>query len=787
MREGRAVLGEAIVDVIRDPREAKAEARRRVLGIVVPSLAAAAPVAAAIGMVAIGHIGNRAEALRLADTVLEALESRIATEVAAWLGPAERAVRLMAELQARETLGRDAKHVRDFGAGLLKAVPQIAAVLYGDTTGGFVMARRGSPETIAVKTIETAPQRRVVDEVRDWAGRIPRVAEDPTDPYDPRTGPWFKGAPASAGISWTEISVFFTDRVPGLTVSLAVPERPDQPAVVLGADIRLDTLSRFLATLRIGKSGKAMILDRAGRLVAFPEADRTIRQEGDVLSPVRLDQLADPVLTRAFDTLRLEGTGRRTMVIEGKRHLSVSTPLDAEIGRDWVLMLVVPEEDLVGFVGRNSRTALAAGAAVGLLAVLLAVLLVRQGLKADARARDLQRGRGESLGPGQRARRARDRCRDRRPRSGARAAAHHRNDRAGGLGAPRGLLAVWRGAAEPCRRGCFRRRDGPPSAAPPRVGRVRRRGLPPSRRWLGRDRCLAAGSAVRPLRKRAACPRREPGTSFRFRSSSGRDPLAVLSIEDAAADRHSAIAFAKAAAAILARRLGEDGLGRTERRSETAPLPRPAGHDGETAERLRPGAAFLGRLAAVGVGPDQSDVELFSDLTVLVLLFTDPAALAVRCPDGAPLLADAVRTLRRVLDGHGIGYLRLSGDTVVAASGFDGNAVAAARRMMEAALALQEALTGLLIAADQPLALRIGVDTGPAIGAVVDEEGGGFNLWGEALEAATALAQSATEGMIQIGERTHALAADGFLARPRGRFWLEGRGETATYYLMARA
>ena len=104
-----------------------------------------------------------------------------------------------------------------------------------------------------------------------------------------------------------------------------------------------------------------MTLDRAGRLVAFPEADCTIRQDGETLAPVRLDQLQDPVLTRAFDMLRLEGSGRPMMTIGAQRHLVVSTPLDAVIGRDWVLLLVVFEADLVGFVGRTSRTALAAG------------------------------------------------------------------------------------------------------------------------------------------------------------------------------------------------------------------------------------------------------------------------------------------------------------------------------------------------------------------------------------------------------------------------------------------
>ncbi len=99
---------------------------------------------------------------------------------------------------------------------------------------------------------------------------------------------------------------------------------------------------------------------------------------------MRLDQLQDPVLTRAFDRLRLEGSGQRMMAIGAQEYLVVSMPLDAVIGREWALMLVVPEADLVGFVGRTSPTAMSARSLFGLLALVLAMLLVCESRRADA-------------------------------------------------------------------------------------------------------------------------------------------------------------------------------------------------------------------------------------------------------------------------------------------------------------------------------------------------------------------------------------------------------------------
>ena len=73
--------------------------------------------------------------------------------------------------------------------------------------------------------------------------------------------------PSAAGSSyWSDIYIFFTDQKPGVTASLPIIADDGEFRGVLGLDIDLEQLSAFLASLQIGRSGRAMIIDEAGRL-----------------------------------------------------------------------------------------------------------------------------------------------------------------------------------------------------------------------------------------------------------------------------------------------------------------------------------------------------------------------------------------------------------------------------------------------------------------------------------------------------------------------------------------
>jgi class 3 adenylate cyclase len=69
------------------------------------------------------------------------------------------------------------------------------------------------------------------------------------------------------------------------------------------------------------------------------------------------------------------------------------------------------------------------------------------------------------------------------------------------------------------------------------------------------------------------------------------------------------------------------------------------------------------------------------------------------------------------------------------------------------------------------------------IGSAVGDAAPTYNVWGEAVRGATAMAEAAPEAGIHVTETMRALLGEAFLLRPRGRFWLEGTGEMATFLL----
>jgi len=91
---------------------------------------------------------------------------------------------------------------------------------------------------------------------------------------------------------------------------------------------------------------------------------------------------------------------------------------------------------------------------------------------------------------------------------------------------------------------------------------------------------------------------------------------------------------------------------------------------------------------------------------------------------------------------------------------------------------------------DRRLGFRIGLDIGGVIGSAVGAEanGGGraYNLWGEAVRTALAMAESGPAGAIHVTESAYQRLRDRYLFRVRGSFYLERVGEMSTYLLIGR-
>ncbi|HZT19283.1 MAG TPA: cache domain-containing protein [Dongiaceae bacterium] len=773
------VAGNQVVDIGVDPRDAQARRRRAWLRVGIPIVAVVLMIAAILAIAVYSNRANRQGVLALSDDLLAALDSRIALEVSAYLDPAARAVRILRGILKESALARPSEAAVN-AATVLREVPQVANLSFADQDGNYILVRRRQGGGTEAKVIENAPgPRRVTWIERDATGAEIGRRTDPTDSFDPRQRPWYKGAAGTDELFWTGAYVFYTDRQPGITVS-ARYVGPQRRLYVYGVDISLGALSRFLASLQIGGGGKAVIMDADGRLIATPTGKAMIEQAPGNFLPATVDSLADPPLTRAYDQYRTEGPGRHIVEVNGTPYILTVTPL-ATAGRDWFILIAVPEEDFVGFIANNNRRALIMSLVIVLLAAVLAGLLVRQGLRADRSGRLLLE-RQRTIG--------------RQSAAFARIAAEASLFEPGREGPPAAVTetliettggrraSVWRLGAGGRSLRCedSYERDGGGHAE----------GLELQRDELPRFMdALLEGEAFRladaESDRRTSEFYRAIMQPFGSRSlllapirREDRTVGAIL-VEDAPEDPgHPTHArdFVLALAHILALRLAE----------ASPPPVRPLADRPEQSAEASGPRSFAADLRSEGIDPSGVGAELYPDAVVMVLQLTDPAAMALRLSGGQrPLSDEIVRRAQKIAKDKRILYLKLVGHELYAAAGLGARSDGAPMLVADAAISLRDACRELFEEANRAPAFRIGIDCGLALGSTVGGDPEVFNLWGDAVRTADAMARSAPPGAVQATEAAYRRLREDFLFRPRGRFYLPRVGEAQTFILAGRA
>jgi class 3 adenylate cyclase len=771
--------GNRIVDISEDAVAVRRRRRRALFRIGVPILGITLVIAAILGIALYSHNANRRGVLALSDEFLNTLDAQIAQRVAAFLEPCERSLRIMRDIAVHMPPGERRDTAERFAVSVLKESPQIAAFYVGDKAGDFLMVRRQGDGVEIKQITNDETGRRVVLTERDAAGVETKRREDPTDDYDPRTRPWFEGALSADDLFWTSVYTFFTDRKPGITASARIPDASGMDRV-LGVDVTLEELSRFLATLQIGAHGRSLIMDDQGRLIAVSNSEKTIQPTGDQFVPPKVDELNDAVLTAAFDRFRVEGQGRRIIEHDGVRYISSATPLSGASHKWWIL-IVVPEDDFIGFVASNNRTALAMSLSIVLAVVVLAVLLVRQGLKSDRSAR-LMTVRGRLMSQ----------------QSAAYAAISEETAR-GTSEAPQalteGLIAVtgaWRASVWRLAAGnqTLRCPDSYERDSQGHAGgfELHRRELPAFFAFLESGEELSVSDA--------ANDRRTAQFHKIIMQSLGSQALTVIPIRrgeqvigaiclEDPGTLEGTKDFLRTVASMFSSTIK---IAPQDADQPVANLP--ARDAPATAEPQRAQAVSAIRpILSADLGPSAIDhanlrAEYFPAMSVMVLRLSGSLALAKKTGAGdAGMAVQIAELLQEIAAEHGVTYLKFVGQEAIAAAGFEGRDDDAMTWIAAAAIAIRDRLSHMVETAGHGSEFRIGLGFGAGYGCLVGREQQQFNLWGEALETANMMAHSAAPGAIQATAAAYARLRQDFLFRPRGSFYLPGIGQSHTFVL----
>jgi adenylate cyclase len=186
------------------------------------------------------------------------------------------------------------------------------------------------------------------------------------------------------------------------------------------------------------------------------------------------------------------------------------------------------------------------------------------------------------------------------------------------------------------------------------------------------------------------------------------------------------------------------------------------------------------------LGGEQTIADDYPAVTVLFGDIVGFTPLSARLDARAliDLLGRLFSSFDRLAAEHGVVKIKTIGDAYMAVGGLTPGGGDQAAAVVRLGLAMLEE-AGRHEALGQPLQLRIGVCSGPAVGGVIGTQRLAFDLWGDTVNLASRLQELAPPGRVIVEERTMLRIRDEFACEPLGPTELRGHSRMNTYAVAA--
>jgi class 3 adenylate cyclase len=267
----------------------------------------------------------------------------------------------------------------------------------------------------------------------------------------------------------------------------------------------------------------------------------------------------------------------------------------------------------------------------------------------------------------------------------------------------------------------------------------------------------------------------------------GATPLIFLALSDLPADFESrllngAVSDLALLAAVLL--LGEAVRGRRALDAEHRLL---------LAERERSERLLLNVLPAPIAARLKQGEEVIADgFPEVTVLFADLVDFTRRSQATTPervvqVLNDLFSALDELAERYRLEKIKTVGDAYMAVGGLPEPRPDHAEAVAEMALAVREEVGRHIDPGGQPLAVRIGIDTGPVVAGVIGRRKFSYDLWGDTVNVASRMESLGVTGCIQVTDRAYRRLRDRYRFERRGPVQVKGKGELVTWFLVGRA
>jgi PAS domain S-box-containing protein len=586
---------------------------------------------------------------------------------------------------------------------------------------------------------------------------------------------------------------------------------------VLSVDLILSQVSQYLRNSKVSPSGMSFVLERDGLLVAASTPESPIEIQDGIAHRITASNSPDPVirtttqqLIQTFGNLNQIKNNQSLQVIDRQSRLYVQVkPFTDKLGLNWLIVVVIPEADLMRQVYSNNRVTivlclLALGVAI-VVGLLTSNWITRPILQLSQSATALSQGQWNQQVPRSRLMELSQLAQAFREMAGqlhqsfaeledAKASLEARveermtevrqtnrqlleevRERKRSESALRQAEEKYRSIVENAVEGIFQTSpEGRYLSANPALARLYKYDSPEDLSTSVTD--VAQQIYVQPTRRAeltAYLQRFDEVSDFES-AVYCKDGSTIWVSENVRAvkDTQGNILYYEGSVRdITDRKLAEEELRRQRQRSEQLLLnilPQPI------AERLKKG--------------QQKIADSFSETSVLfadIANFTDLSS-HISPTELVELLNEIFSVFDHLAEDHGLEKIKTIGDAYMVVSGLPHPRKDHVEAIADMALEMQQAISGIRTYDDEPILLRIGINTGSVVAGVIGIRRFIYDLWGDTVNVASRMESHGEAGRIQVTHAVYERLKDNYEFDARGEISVKGKGEMMTYWLIGR-
>lgn len=334
-------------------------------------------VVVAASIIFINYVYSKRYLLEFAEREMTLAAAAVSQSLIGYLGPVATATELIANAELVDRISTGPRETFfHLSEQLIDKYPQFFTIYLGLPDGSFVRTGRGNPELrdllkippgtgsvriramIAQQSPDTYPPHNEWYYREEGSARWMQV-DVPNYELDPRIRPWYVLAEASRELQWTSVYAWAGGSL-GITGAHAMRNTESEFRGVIGIDVRLADLAKFLRSIAISENSRIFIAQSDGQIVAHSESGE---EHNANRTPLNITD--DAFRARHGLDYRLFREAQQngefvTFAHEDEDIIGFAAPLAGIHGLNAVLYIAVPVIDLVGFAIRANLLSLAA-------------------------------------------------------------------------------------------------------------------------------------------------------------------------------------------------------------------------------------------------------------------------------------------------------------------------------------------------------------------------------------------------------------------------------------------